>query len=130
MKPVLEVIEEDNNHTILHLYQDISELDLYQKNTTIDRFMKNESKKMENALDKVLRRVLHGLGINYLSNDESVLKSVFATLKGKGMTLIVVDRYKNIKDEQVLGISDNHMTVIIDRYDVLSIAMEVRLERL
>lgn len=124
-KPELEIIEKDDNHVIYLLSQDISGLDLYEKSKVIQRFKTSEAKIMENVIESTLKDFFKQVGINIKSTQKSVLNEAFATLKSKGMRLIVVDRNENATFEKFVGTSNNHMT-IIEEDNCIDIAMEVR----
>ena len=125
MKPVIDTIEKDDNHVIYHLWEDISDLDLYDRSKEILRFVKQESKIMEQVLENDLRGFLMSYGIIPYDNSKSALNEAFDTLKSKGKIIEIVDRNKKTKEE-VVGVSENGMTVIVDRYYVMSIAMEIK----
>lgn len=126
MKPRLEIIEKDDTHVIYHMWEDIGDLDLYERAKAKDRFLKSESKVMEKVLESDLRNFLSVFGIIPYDTSESALKLAFDTLNAKGKQIVIVDRNKNNTSEEIVGVSDNHMTIVIDRYYVMSIAMEIK----
>lgn len=124
-KPQLEIIEKTDTLSVYYLWQDISGYSLYESTRIKERFLKTESKIMESVLESDLRRFLALNGIIPYDMSESALKLAFDTLKSKRKRIDIIDR--NLKtDEEIVGKSPNGMTVILDRYEVLSIAMEVR----
>lgn len=124
-KPQLEIIEKTDTLSVYYLWQDISGCSLYESTRIKERFLKTESKIMESVLESDLRRFLALNGIIPYDMSESALKLAFDTLKSKRKRIDIIDR--NLKtDEEIVGKSPNGMTVILDRYDILSIAMEVR----
>lgn len=128
MKVVLDTIERTERNVIYHLYEDVSELNAYERTKEINRFAKTETKVLERAIEGDLRHFLQVNGIIPYDNSKSALESAFNALNEKGMRLEVIDRYKNTREE-IVGL-ENGMTIILDRYYVLSIAVEVRVSYL
>ena len=126
MKPKLELIEKSENNVVYHLYLDIGDMDIYDRAKMVDRFLKVESKIMEKVLESEIRHFLQVYGIIPSDTSESALKLAFDTLKDKGKQIEIIDRNKKAIGDEVVGVSENGMTVIVDRYYVISIAMEVR----
>jgi len=126
MKPKLELIERTPNNVVYHLYLDIGDLDTYDRARMVDRFLKTESKIMEKVLESEIRHFLQVYGIIPSDTSESALKLAFDTLKDKGKQIDIIDRNKKAIGDEIVGVSENGMTVIVDRYYVISIAMEVR----
>ena len=126
----LEIIERDNTHAILYLWEDINDLDIYDRAKVINRFLTKESKIMEISLETILRDFLRDNGIIPLTMDKNALNEAFERLKLKGKSISIIDRNKIAYDETIVGVSDNQMTVIIDKYGIISISMEVRINNL
>ena len=126
MKPKLELIEKSENNVVYHLYLDIGDMDIYDRAKMVDRFLKTESKIMEKVLESEIRHFLQVYGIIPSDTSESALKLAFDTLKDKGKQIEIIDRNKKAIGDEIVGVSENGMTVIVDRYYVISIAMEVR----
>lgn len=126
MKPKLELIEKSDNNVVYHLYLDIGDMDIYDRAKMVDRFLKTESKIMEKVLESEIRHFLQVYGIIPSDTSESALKLAFDTLKDKGKQIEIIDRNKKAIGDEIVGVSENGMTVSIDRYYVISIAMEVR----
>lgn len=129
MKPKLELIEKSENNVVYHLYLDIGDMDIYDRAKMVDRFLKVESKIMEKVLESEIRHFLQVYGIIPSDTSESALKLAFDTLKDKGKQIEIIDRNKKAIGDEIVGVSENGMTVIVDRYYVISIAMEVRVDR-
>lgn len=126
MKPKLEIIEKNNSSVIYHLWEDIGDLNLYGRTKEIDRFLKSESKVMEKAISNEIRNILSDYGIIPSDESESALKVAFDTLNGKGKGIEIVDRNKKATGEQRVGISPNNMVAIVDRFYILSFAIEIK----
>ena len=82
----VSLYQEDNCY---YLTQDISGLTLYQKTKVIDKFVKQETKVLENCVENDLRAIFSKFGINIQDTSESALNSAFDTLKGKGKNIEV-----------------------------------------
>lgn len=130
IKPRLEIIEKDDTHIIYLLSATFDEDNLYERAKVINRFLTSESKMLEKVLETDLRHILLGFGIIPYDNSESALKHAFATLKRKRKQIVIVDRYEDILNEYIVGVSDNHMTVITEKGGYISISMEIRIEDL
>ena len=76
----MKLYQEDNCY---YLTQDISGLTLYQKTKVIDKFIRQETKVLENCVENELRAIFSRFGINIQDNTESALNSAFETLKTK-----------------------------------------------
>ena len=110
----VKLYQEDNCY---YLTQDISGLTLYQKTKVIDKFVRQETKVLENCVENELRAIFCRFGINIQDNTESALNSAFDTLKTKyHKTINVVDLYANkimYRCTQV-GTSPNKMSVWLE----------------
>ena len=126
MKPKLELIEKTDNNVVYHLFLDIGDLDIYDRAKMVNRFLNTESKIMEKVLEREIRHFLQVYGIIPSDTSESALKLAFDTLKDKGKQIEIIDRNKKAIGDEIVGVSENGMTISIDRYYVISIAMEVR----
>ena len=129
-KPQLEIIEKDDSHIIYYLYQDLSGLDLYTKSKAIDRFVRNEPKVMERVLEGDLKNFLRVESIIPQTMTESALNECFYELKKKGKEIVVIDRYANAYDENIIAVSENEMTVILDKENIISISIEIRKDKI
>ena len=124
----LQTLAIDDKTTIFILTKPYRGLSQYEQVKILYQFMRNDTKILENCIDTYLRQVLSKYGIIPQSTDESALNRAFDTLKSKRVQIAIVDRYKNVKTERILGISPNKMTVILDDDKELSCAIEVREE--
>lgn len=127
IKPKLEEIERDDSHVVFYLWQDISGLDLYDRAKAVDRFLTRESKVLERVIESEIHAILFNFGIIPYDKSKSVLNDLFSALNGKGYDIKIVDRNKNASYEQVLGVSDNEMTLILEDRRIISFAVEVRI---
>ena len=127
MKTCLQTLVIDSNTTIFLLTSKYEGLSQYEQVQTLYKFMKNETKVLENCIDTHLRHILSKYGIIPQSNDKNALNSAFNTLKAKRRRIVIEDRYENVRNSVIMGISPNHMTVVLDEGE-LSCAIEVREE--
>lgn len=111
-----------------YLYQNLKGLDLYQKSKAIERFLKTETKVLENCIDARIREIFAQNGINVYDTDKSVLNRLFDTLKTKGKEIKVIDIYANTEYDNavVVGVSKNQMTAILEDDYMLSCGIEVK----
>lgn len=136
MKPKIEVICEPNSKTYI-MSTELDTYNLFDRAKAINRFIYQETKVLEIALENDLRNILASFGVIPYDSSESALKSAFDTLKDKGITIEIIDRYKifqqNNKDFaevglSVMGVSPNKMTIILEDESILSCAMEIKIE--
>ena len=123
----LQTLVIDNETTIFLMTTDYEGLSQYEQVKTLYKFMKNETKVLENCIETHLRHILSKYGIIPQSNDKNALNSAFNTLKAKRRRIVIEDRYENVRNSTIMGISPNHMTVVLDEGE-LSCAIEVREE--
>lgn len=135
MKPKIEVICEPNSKTYI-MSTELDTYNLFDRAKAINRFIYQETKVLEIALENDLRNILASFGVIPCDNSESALNKAFDTLKGKGITIEIIDRYKifqqNDKDFAdvglaVMGVSPNKMTIILEDKSILSCAMEIKI---
>lgn len=125
-KPKLEEVERDDNHVIFYLWQNIENCDLYDRAKAVDRFLTRESKVLERVIESELHTIFYNFGIIPQSKTKSALNECFDTLNRKGHSIAIIDRNKNADFEQVLGVSDNQMTLILEDKHIVSFAIEIR----
>ena len=110
----VSLYQEDNCH---YLTQDISGLTLYQRTKVIDKFVKQETKVLENCVENDLRAIFSKFGINIQDTDNQALEHAFDTLKTKyHKTINIVDLFANkimYRCTQV-GTSPNKMSVWLE----------------
>ena len=127
-KPVIEIVEKDEEHIIYYMYQDLMGLNLYDRTKAIERFINNATKTLEIAISNDLREILRKNGIIPQDGSESALKRAFDKLEDKGYAIAIIDRYYQIEDERIIGESPNQMTVIMEDKFIIGCSMEIRLE--
>ena len=127
-KPVIEIVEKDEEHIIYYMYQDLMGLNLYDRTKAIERFINNATKTLEIAISNDLREILRKNGIIPQDGSESALKRAFDKLEDKGYAIAIIDRYYQIEDERIIGESPNQMTVIMEDKFIIGCSMEIKLE--
>ena len=127
-KPVIEIVEKDEEHIIYYMYQDLMGLNLYDRTKAIERFINNATKTLEIAISNDLREILRKNGIIPQDGSESALKRAFDKLEDKGYKIAIIDRYYQIEDERIIGESPNEMTCIMEDKFIIGCSMEIRLE--
>ena len=106
------------------LSQSVANLNEYEKAKAITKFINNETKVLETAIDTYIRQVLCDNGVIPQDGSDIALFKAFTELEIKGKKIDIFDRYSNIANETIVGESPNEMTVIIEN-DILSAAVEV-----
>lgn len=116
----IEVHETDTGKVFV-ISRNISGLNPYQKLLATRNFIDKQPKLMELALEEDLRQVFidNGISVNDCSKD--ALKRSFDELNAKGISIDLVDRYKDTK-EKIISSGD---ITIINESDILSMAMEI-----
>ena len=109
---------------IFVLSQSVANLNEYEKAKAITKFINNETKVLETAIDTYIRQVLCDNGVIPQDGSDIALFKAFTELEIKGKKIDIFDRYSNIANETIVGESPNEMTVIIED-DILSAAVEV-----
>ena len=127
-KPVIEIVEKDEEHIIYYMYQDLMGLNLYDRTKAIERFINNATKTLEIAISNDLRDILRKNGIIPQDGSESALKRALDKLEDKGYAIAIIDRYCQIEDERIIGESPNQMTVIMEDKFIIGCSIEIRLE--
>lgn len=128
-KPVIEIVEKDEEHIIYYMYQDLMGLNLYDRTKAIERFINNATKTLEIAISNDLREILRKNGIIPQDGSESALTRAFDKLEDKGYKIAIIDRYYQIEDERIIGESFNEMTIILEGENLISCSIEIRLEQ-
>ena len=109
------------------LSQSIKNLNAYETAKATTRFINNETKVLEMAIETYLRQLLRENGINIQDGSKEALERAFLELEHKGKKIAIIDRYYELNNERIIGESPNQMTCI-NEDGVLSCAMEVVLE--
>lgn len=105
--------------------QDLTGLNLYQRTKAIKQFIKSETKILEECVDNHIRAIFTKHGINVYETTESALNERFNALKRKGIEISIVDRYKNLQEGVIIGITDSKITCAIDDDNIISCFVEV-----
>lgn len=136
MKPKINIVYDGANSKTYIMSTELDTYNLFDRAKAIKRFIYQETKVLEILLENNLREILAHYGIIPQDNTESALKSAFDTLKGKGITIEIIDRYKVFQNSNkdiadvglsVMGVSPNQMTVILEDESILSCAMEIKI---
>lgn len=111
-----------------YLLMDISKLNLYQTTKAIDRFVKQETKVLENCIENEIRAIFSKNGIFVGETDKNAVEGLFGALKRKGKQIEIIDLYKdrNIKDAICIGTSPNKMSVWLENNGMLQCGIEVK----
>ena len=121
-------LTKDNN--CYYLTQNIGGLSLYEKAKLINRFVKNETKVLENFIDKEIKARLGRVGINIQDTSKGGLYALFDTLKSMGITIEITDLYENqeIYGCEYVGTSENHMNIYLEDKALLQcgVSLEIR----
>ena len=118
----VKLIQDNNTFCLM---QDLTGLNLYQRTKAIKQFIKSETKILEECVDNYIREIFSKNGINLYGTSESALNERFSALKRKGKEISIVDRYKNLTEGIVAGITDSEITCAIDDDNVISCYVEV-----
>lgn len=119
----VKLIQYDNTFC---LTQDLTGLSLYQRTKAIKQFIKSETKILEECVDNYIRAIFAKNGINVYETTESALNERFSALKRKGIEISIIDRYKNLQEGVIIGITDSEITCVIDDDNVISCAIEIK----
>ena len=115
---------EEPGSKIYVLSMNIKDFSIYERAKAITRFVDKETKVLEMAIENDLREFIKSKGIKVYDGSISALNRAFYDLENQGITFDIIDRYKALESEHVIGESENQMT-IIEEDGVLSCAMEV-----
>ena len=126
-KKKIRIVVEDN---CAYLVQDLYGLDLYERSKAISRFVKTETKVLEEVISMLIKGIFQRNGIEILSTEKSALKSALDTLKGKGKDIRVCDLYADARIEhcEKVCLSSNYFTIMLeeDRYLQCGVRVEER----
>ena len=111
-----------------YLTQSIRGLSLYQRTKAIDKFVKQETKILENCVETEIRAIFQRNGINVYATDKNALNELFGALHSKNKDILVVDLFKDKKYEGcvLIGTSPNDMTVWLEDDELLECGIEVK----
>lgn len=102
----------------------ISGLDLYNRAKATKKFIDNDTKVLETVIETNLREFLRGCGIIPQDGSKLALEKALMQLELQGKSIEIIDRYYEIGQERIIGLSSNEMTVI-EEDNILSCAMEI-----
>lgn len=128
MKPIanLEILSIEESK-IVCLSKSLKGLSYYQRVKEIDKFKTTELKRLESAIDFIIRDILRQYGIVPNESTKDGLKSAFDTLYVKHKVAIkIIDRYENT-NESILYRKDL-ITIIEDYDETISCANEVKVD--
>ena len=99
--------------------------DTYEIVLVTETFKKQETKLLVNEIERYLKKLYKSKGVNINGTDKKSLKMAFNELQAKGCNIEIVDRYKNLQHEEIIGVY-NGMTIIQEE-STLSCAMEIKM---
>lgn len=122
----LATIEREDD--TLFMVQDIGDLDIYEKSKAIVNFCDKETKLFEREIGRAILEIFLANGINIPSNEKSVLKRAYNTLKGKGKTIEITDMLKDSKLDgcEFVTLTKNHFIVLIEDNRYLQVCVRVK----
>ena len=111
----------------IFLSMDLTGMDLYQKGKARKKFI-NDTTLVEEYADTMIRNIMRKYGIIVTTTDKNVLRCQFDTLKRKGITIEIVDFYKNLElaECEYITTTKNGMTVILEEEKYLLCGVEVK----
>ena len=129
-KPNIEIVDKGKDFKVYYMWQDISDLSLYDRTKAIERFVNNATKTLETLISSDLREFLGRYGIIPQDGSEQALERAFLELEHKGKQLGIIDRYYKLNDEHIISESPNKMTVIYENKEktIIGCMIEVRIE--
>ena len=126
-KPIIDIIEKDNEHIVYYMHQDIAGLNLYERTKAIERFINNATKTLETLISSDIREFLRVRGIIIQDGSDKALEQAFVELGVKhNQTIQLIDRYYEIGNERILGESPNQMTILLEDENLIGCSMEMR----
>lgn len=131
-KPTIEIVDKGNDYKVYYMWQDISDLSLYDRTKAIERFVDNATKTLEMLISSDLREFLGRYGIIPQDGSESALNRAILQLEQKGKQIGIIDRYYKLNDEHIISESPNKMTIIYENKEktIIGCMIEARLEDL
>ena len=111
----------------IFLSMDLTGMDLYQKGKARKKFI-NDTTLVEEYADTMIRNIMRKYGIIVTTTDKNVLRCQFDTLKRKGITIEIVDFYKNLElaECEYITTTKNGMTIILEEEKYLLCGVEVK----
>lgn len=100
---------------------------LYEREKQIDKFMKNETRVLEQRVNRLIKGIFARNGIIANDGNKSALNEVFSALKRKGKSVDIIDLYnKPLYKCEIVGVSKNYMTCQLEEDRYLQCGIEVR----
>lgn len=122
----LKVIKGDSeNSMIFIMLQTIKGQSAYFVAKITENFCKRETKVLQMAVEQHLRKILRENECSPESGSMQDLAKAMSKLEFKGKTICIYDRYADIKNEKIVGESDDGTITVINENGVLSAAVEV-----
>lgn len=122
----LKVIKGDSeNSMIFIMLQTIKGQSAYFVAKITENFCKRETKVLETAVEQHLRKILRENNCVPESGSMSDLERAITKLELQGKRINIYDRYADIKNERIVGESEDGTITVVDENGVLSCAVEV-----
>jgi len=116
---------EEKGTKVFVLSMNVANMTIYDKAKAVTKFISRETRVLETAIDNYLRQLLRFNGISIDDGSDYALEKALFQFENKGKQIAIIDRYKQIGNERIIGESDNKMT-IIEEDDIISCAIEVK----
>ena len=114
----VKLIRENNS---FYLTQSLVGMSLYQRTKAIEKFIRHETKILENCIETEIKAIFQRNGINVYDTSESALNS-------KGKRIEITDLFECKVDDNcvLLGKSPNRMTVWLEDETLLECGIRIR----
>lgn len=121
----VKLIREDNS---FYLTQSLVGMSLYQRTKAIEKFIRHETKILENCIETEIKAIFQRNGINVYDTSESALNELFSALNSKGKRIEITDLFECKVDDNcvLLGKSPNRMTVWLEDETLLECGIRIR----
>ena len=121
----VKLIREDNS---FYLTQSLVGMSLYQRTKAIEKFIRHETKILENCIETEIKAIFQRNGINVYDTSESALNVLFSALNSKGKRIEITDLFECKVDDNcvLLGKSPNRMTVWLEDETLLECGIRIR----
>lgn len=121
----VKLIREDNS---FYLTQSLVGMSLYQRTKAIEKFIRHETKILENCIETEIKAIFQRNGINVYDTSESALNELFSALNSKGKRIEITDLFECKVDDNcvLLGKSPNKMTVWLEDETLLECGIRIR----
>lgn len=103
-------------------------MSLYQRTKAIEKFIRHETKILENCIETEIKAIFQRNGINVYDTSESALNELFSALNSKGKRIEITDLFECKVDDNcvLLGKSPNKMTVWLEDEILLECGIRIR----